>query len=169
MRDSPANTKDLLDSRSVVYYALILTFLFRQRRLIPLPMSLLQHTPGPVFVQCLVIHTGAVGEEERAKEKKRASGGMLGALLCLDGHHEQESAGQKKPRRPIPGRHRSSCGGWYTKSGHITLVHEQLAQTCSTCTFRSSSVRISCGLALSKTSALRPIFRVEEVMHRETR
>jgi hypothetical protein len=66
MRDSPANTKDLLDSRSVVYYALILTFLFRQRRLIPLPISLLQHTPGPAFVQCLVIHTGAVGERERS-------------------------------------------------------------------------------------------------------
>jgi hypothetical protein len=40
---------------------------------------------------------------------------MLEALSCLDGHDEQESAGQKKPRRPIARRHRSSCGGWYTR------------------------------------------------------
>jgi hypothetical protein len=66
MWDSPANTKDLLDRRSFVYYALILTFLFRQRRLIPLPISLLQHTPGLELFQCLVIHTGAVGEGKRS-------------------------------------------------------------------------------------------------------
>ena len=34
----------------------------------------------------------------------------------------------------------------HTKSDHTTLAHERLAQTCSTCTFTSSSVRISCGL-----------------------
>jgi hypothetical protein len=33
-----------------------------------LPVPITQHTPGPAFVQCLVIHTGAVGEEQRVKE-----------------------------------------------------------------------------------------------------
>jgi hypothetical protein len=74
------NTKDLLDSRSVVYYAFILTFLFRQRRLMPLPISLLQHTLGPAFVQCLVIHTGAVGERERVKARKTPRSGEVGRL-----------------------------------------------------------------------------------------
>jgi hypothetical protein len=69
VRDDPANTKDLLDSRSVVYYAFILTFLFSQRLLIPLPISLLQHTPGPELFPCLVIYMGS-GRGNVLKERK---------------------------------------------------------------------------------------------------
>ena len=66
--DGLANTKDLLDSRSLVYYSLTQTIFLGQRFLWALP--LFQHTPGHAFVQCLVIHTGAVGEEELVKAKK---------------------------------------------------------------------------------------------------
>jgi hypothetical protein len=48
--DDSAHTKDLLDSRSFVYYSLTLTI-----------YDLLQYTPGPAFVQWLVIHMGAGG------------------------------------------------------------------------------------------------------------
>jgi hypothetical protein len=36
-----------------------------------LPVPITQHTQGPAVVQCLVIHRGAVVEEQRVEEKKR--------------------------------------------------------------------------------------------------
>jgi hypothetical protein len=60
-----------------------------------LPIPITQHTPGPVFVQCLVIHTGAVGEEERAKGKKEPRAGILGAFE-LWGETEIDSRGGAK-------------------------------------------------------------------------
>jgi hypothetical protein len=36
-----------------------------------LPVPITQHIPGRAFVQWLVIHTGAVGERERVKEKAK--------------------------------------------------------------------------------------------------
>ena len=61
--DGLANTKDLRDSRSVVHYSL--TVSLGQGFLCALP--LFQHTPGLRLFQCLVIHTGAVGEREGAR------------------------------------------------------------------------------------------------------
>jgi hypothetical protein len=78
--DGLAHTKDLLDSRFVVYYSL--TFLY-VRAEVPLPASLLQHTTGLAFVQCRVIHTGVVGERERAC-------GILGHMSV--GSHETRLA-----------------------------------------------------------------------------
>jgi hypothetical protein len=57
MRDSPANTKDLLDSRSVVYYSLTQTIDVRAEVPLSLPVPITQHTLGPAFLQCLVIQS----------------------------------------------------------------------------------------------------------------
>jgi hypothetical protein len=47
-----------------------------------LPVPITQHTPGLELFQCLVIHTGAVGERERVKGKEKASGVLSGAFMC---------------------------------------------------------------------------------------
>jgi hypothetical protein len=44
-----------------------------------LPVPITQHTPGPAVVQCLVIHTGAVGERKRVKGRKAPD---VPGLLC---------------------------------------------------------------------------------------
>jgi hypothetical protein len=48
---------------------------------VPLPVPITQHTPGSAFIQCLVIHTGAVGERERSTAALDAA---LNAELLLD-------------------------------------------------------------------------------------
>jgi hypothetical protein len=65
--DGTANTKDLLDSRSVVYYSLTLTMYVRAED--PLSLPLFQHTTGPAFVPWLVIHSRTV-EEKGTGERK---------------------------------------------------------------------------------------------------
>jgi hypothetical protein len=72
MRDSPANTKDLLDSRSVVHYSFHPHAISGAEVPLSLPVPITQHAPGPAFVQCLVIHTEAMGEREWVKEKNRS-------------------------------------------------------------------------------------------------
>jgi hypothetical protein len=79
--DGPANTKDLLDSRSIVYYSLK-RLTSGQRFLRALP--LFQHMPGAAFVQCLVIHSRVVGERELAKAKKRTRRDDWGKVRMLE-------------------------------------------------------------------------------------
>jgi hypothetical protein len=72
MRGWTSQHKDLLDSRSIVYYSLILIFMFRQRLLMPLPIPVVQYTPGHAFVQCPVIHMSSGGELIREEKRPQA-------------------------------------------------------------------------------------------------
>jgi hypothetical protein len=79
--DRPSQHKDLLDSRSIVYYSLK-RLTSGQRFLRALP--LFQHMPGAAFVQCLVIHSRVVGERELAKAKKRTRRDDWGKVRMLE-------------------------------------------------------------------------------------
>src|SRR6266511_2931256 len=48
---------------------------------VSLPVLSTQHTPSPAVVQCLVIHTEAVGERETSQGKRSLGCACLG-LLC---------------------------------------------------------------------------------------
>jgi len=77
--DGTANTKDLLDSRSVVYYSLTLTMYVRAED--PLSLPLFQHTTGPAFVPWLVIHSRTVEEKELVKGRMIKIPGVITGFL----------------------------------------------------------------------------------------
>jgi hypothetical protein len=77
-----------------------------------LPVPITQHTPGPAFVQWLVIHTEAVGERKRAKGKEEASGVMSGAFLL--GGIVRRGASDRKNPLPVTTfrRGHNTCAVW---------------------------------------------------------
>jgi hypothetical protein len=105
--DGPANTKDLLVSRSVVYYSFTLSLCpGRGSSVLCLSLST-QHTPSSAFVQCLVIHRG-VGERENwpGKEKSRAVcsrllGSVCGGMVRRGRTAEKPPAGHTPPEGAV--------------------------------------------------------------------